>query len=97
MGRKNEDLRSCHILFISNSEAKSYARILKKCSRGGDSDGWRDQGFPECWRNVEFLVPKTISLQFEVNLVAADEAHLRVSSKLLALARRVVRDGLIER
>jgi len=32
-----------------------------------------------------------------VNLVAADEAHLRVSSKLLALARRVVRDGLIER
>ena len=29
-------------------------------------------------------------LQFDVNLVAANEAHLRVSSKLLALARRVV-------
>ena len=32
------------------------------------------------------------SLQFEVNLGAANKAHLRVSSRLLALARRVVND-----
>jgi hypothetical protein len=30
------------------------------------------------------------ALQFEVNLVAANDAHLKVSSKLLAIARRVV-------
>jgi hypothetical protein len=30
------------------------------------------------------------SLQFEVNLLAATDAHLRMSSRLLALARRVV-------
>jgi hypothetical protein len=35
---------------------------------------------------------KNDSLQFEVNLVAVNEAHLRVSSKLLALARRVVNE-----
>jgi hypothetical protein len=37
------------------------------------------------------------SLQFEVILAAANEAHLQVSSKLLALAHRVVRGGFIER
>jgi YfiR/HmsC-like len=30
------------------------------------------------------------SLQFEINLAAANAAHLRVSSRLLALARRVL-------
>jgi hypothetical protein len=30
------------------------------------------------------------SLQFEVNLLAATDAHLRMSSRFLALARRVV-------
>jgi hypothetical protein len=33
---------------------------------------------------------KDEALQFEVNLVAATGAHLRMSSRLLALARRVV-------
>jgi YfiR/HmsC-like len=32
------------------------------------------------------------ALHFEVNLVAANGAHLKVSSRLLALARRVVDD-----
>ena len=36
-------------------------------------------------------------LKFEVNLVAVNEAHLRASSKLLALARRVVNEPVHRR
>jgi len=38
---------------------------------------------------ISFAVERDI-LQFEVNLVAADSARLKISSRLLTLARRVV-------
>jgi hypothetical protein len=38
---------------------------------------------------VSFLLQDE-GLQFEVNLAAANQAHLRVSSRLLVLARRVL-------
>ncbi len=88
--RKNEDLRSCHILFISNSEAKSYARILKIVQGAGILTVGETRNFLSAGGMLSFSFQDD-SLQFDVNLVAADEAHLRVSSKLLALARRVVR------
>jgi hypothetical protein len=93
--RKNEDLRSCHILFISNSEAKSYARILKIVQGAGILTVGETRDFLSAGGMLSFSFQDD-SLQFEVNLVAAGEAHLRVSSKLLALARRVVTSGLIE-
>jgi YfiR/HmsC-like len=94
--RKNEDLRNCHILFISNSEAKNYARILKLVQGAGILTVGETRDFLSAGGMLTFSFHDD-SLQFEVNLVAADEAHLRVSSKLLALARRVVTSGMIER
>lgn len=94
--RKNENLRRCHILFISNSEAKSYARILKFVQGAetltvGETTDFLSAG------GMLGLLFQNDTLQFEVNLVVANEAHLQVSSKLLALAHRVVRSGFIER
>jgi YfiR/HmsC-like len=93
---KNDNLRRCHILFISNSEAKSYARILKTVQRADTLTVGETTDFLSAGGMLSFLFQNE-SLQFEVNLVAANEAHLQVSSKLLALAHRVVRSGFIER
>jgi len=93
---KNDDLRRCHILFISNSEAKSYARILKTVQKTDTLTVGETTDFLSAGGMLSFLFQNE-SLQFEVNLAAANEAHLHVSSKLLALAHRVVRSELIER
>ena len=94
--RKNENLRRCHILFISNSEAKSYAKILKVVQQADTLTVGETTDFLSAGGMLSFSFQNE-SLQFEVNLEAANEAHLQVSSKLLVLAHRVVRNALIER
>jgi hypothetical protein len=94
--RKNEDLRTCHILFISNSEAKKYATILRVVQGAETLTVGETTDFLSAGGMLSFSFQND-SLQFEVNLVAANEAHLQLSSKLLALARRVVRSEFIER
>jgi hypothetical protein len=87
--RKEQDLHACHILFVSRSEQKRYSRVL---------DAVRGQSVLTVGETTEFLEAGGIvsfsmqqeTLQFEVNLVEANKVRLRISSQMLALARRVV-------
>jgi hypothetical protein len=87
--RKEQDLHSCHILFVSHFERKSYARMLGSV-RGqnvltiGETPEFLDAG-----GIVNFSMHGEL-LQFDVNLGEANRAHLKISSRLLSLARRVV-------
>ena len=89
---KNEkELRSCHLLFVSSSEEKRYAKILEAVSGGsvltvGESQAFMDAG------GAIFFFPDGGGLRFEVNLSATQRARLKLSSHLLARARRVVRN-----
>jgi hypothetical protein len=87
--RKDQELKTCHLLFVSNSEAKRYAKILKIVQGAGILTVGETPDFLSAGGMLSFSFQNDL-LRFEVNLVAANEAHLRVSSKLLALARRVV-------
>lgn len=86
---KEQELHSCHILFVSHFERKSYARMLGSV---------RGQNVLTIGETPEFLDAGGIlgfsmqgeTLQFDVNLREANRAHLKVSSRLLALARHVV-------
>ncbi len=87
--RKPQELSSCQILFVSHSEQKRYSQSL---------DAVRDHVVLTVGETPEFLDAGGIvsfstqqgALQFDVNLEAADKAHLKISSRLLALARHVV-------
>jgi YfiR/HmsC-like len=87
--RKPQELSSCQILFVSHSEQKRYSQVL---------DAVRDHVVLTVGEAPEFLDAGGIvsfftqqgALQFDVNLEAADKAHLKISSRLLALARHVV-------
>jgi hypothetical protein len=87
--RKPQDLSSCQILFVSRSEQKRYSQSL---------DAVRSRAVLTVGETSEFLGAGGIlcfssqqgSMQFDVNLEAANKAHLKISSRLLALARRVV-------
>ncbi len=87
--RMEQELRSCHILFVSRFERKRYDRVLDSL-RGqnvltiGETPEFLDAG------GIVSLSGKEGTIRFDINLEAANRAHLKISSRLLTLARRVV-------
>ena len=86
---KDDQLRKCHILFVSRSESHRYAKLLQFVQGADVLTVGETADFLSAGGALSFYFEDR-SLQFEVNLLAMNEAHLRVSSRLLALARRVV-------
>jgi len=87
--RKDEDLRSCHIVFVSHSESKRYGKLLQSLDGASILTVGETSDFLAAGGTVAFSV-KGKSLQFEISLPHANTAHLRISSHMLALAHRVV-------
>jgi hypothetical protein len=88
--RKENELRDCQIVFISRSEQKNYSRLLGLLHGSAALTVGETKDFAESGGMVEFTY-ESGALTFEVNLVPVGEAHLRISSNLLSLARRVLR------
>jgi YfiR/HmsC-like len=91
----DQKLRSCHILFVSRSESKRYTKILQAVAGAdvltiGETPDFLDAGGAMSFTEQVDSVGNPM-LQFEVSLLAASSTHLRISSKLLAVARRVVK------
>jgi hypothetical protein len=87
--QKPQELLSCQILFISYSEKKRYKQTLDVVRGGtvftvGETPEFLDAGGILCFSGQQGTI------QFDVNLAAANKAHLKISSQLLALARHVV-------
>ena len=80
--------RSCHILFVASSETP--VKLILEGLRGasvltvGDSKGFAEQG------GMISFVLENDRVQFEVSRKAADEAGLKISSKLLSVAKLVI-------
>jgi uncharacterized protein DUF4154 len=81
--------RTCHILFIASSEKAELKRVFEVL-RGtdaltvGDSKGFVEQG-----GMINFVLENN-RVQFEVNRKAAEQVGLKISSKLLSVAKLVV-------
>jgi hypothetical protein len=80
--------RTCHILFIASSEKAQLKRILEDLKGSsaltvGDSEGFVEQG-----GMINFVLENE-RVRFEVNHKAAEQAGLKISSKLLNVARSV--------
>ena len=86
------DLKACHILFIGLSERKRLAEILRFI-RGGNVLTVSDlDHFLTAGGIIQFLMEGN-KVRFAINDAAAKEAGLRISSKLLNLAKRPEREG----
>lgn len=86
-----EDVTACHIMFISPSEKKNLEGILEKIKdmhilTVSDMEGFADRGGMINLNKVE----KKIRL--EINIDAAKQSGLRMSSKLLKIAK-IVKKG----
>ncbi len=90
--RSSDSLTGCHLVFISASEGSHVAAILQGLSGASvltvsDIDRFSLSGGMIELRMVGNRV------RFDINRDAADEAHLKISSKLLAVARAVIQSG----
>lgn len=84
--RYGDDLRHCHILFVSASERSHVAQILASVQLAGVMTVSDIDGFAEAGGLMQFVLEEN-RVRFVVNLDAAKQSKLRVSAKLLALAR----------
>ena len=81
-----QDLRSCHVLFISSSERKHLTQIIQSVKGAsvltvGDMGQFNQEG-----GIINFILAAR-QVRFEINSRGADQARLRISSKLMALAK----------
>lgn len=86
--RAGDDLRSCHILFISQSEKERLPAVLSQLKGSpvlsvGDLAGFAEQG------GMVNLLLANKTVKIEINQAAAEQAGLQISAKLLKLARLV--------
>ncbi|MBZ5700626.1 MAG: YfiR family protein [Acidobacteriia bacterium] len=84
------ELRACHILFIGASEQNRLPEIFTAL-RGSSALSVGDtEQFVQSGGAIQFTLQDS-RVRFTINLAAAERARLKISSKLLSLAR-VVRD-----
>jgi hypothetical protein len=86
--RADDDLRTCHILFISRSEKERLPALLSQLKGSPVLSVSEIKGFAEQGGMVNLLLAnKTVKM--EINQSAAEQAGLQISAKLLKLARLV--------
>ena len=86
--RPNDDPRACHMVFVRTGEKKLAEKLLAEVKGTsvltvGETKGFGDLG------GVINLTLEENKLRFEVNLDAAQQTRLKISSKLLVLAKIV--------
>ncbi|MBV9887619.1 MAG: YfiR family protein, partial [Acidobacteria bacterium] len=87
--RNEQQIHGCHILFISSSELARYSKIISLVQGTSIFTVGETANFLAAGGMLAISFENE-AVQFEVNLGSAREAHFRVSSRLLALAHRVV-------
>ncbi len=83
-----QDLRNCQLLFISASEGRRLPQILRRLKGSSVLTVGETEQFTRLGGIINlFVVGKNV--RFEISVGAAARARLKISSKLLALARIV--------
>jgi hypothetical protein len=86
--RPSDILSACHIVFIPVTEKNQAARIVSDLKGSSTMTVGEIEGFAVQGGIINFTVEDN-RLHFEVNTLAAERAGLKISSKLLSLARIV--------
>jgi hypothetical protein len=84
-----QEMRGCQVLFVSASERMQLPNILAAVKSQHVLTVSDLDGFIEAGGIIEFITLED-KIRFEVNLKAAQQARLKISSQLLKLARDVI-------
>ncbi len=84
-------VRKCHILFICSSEKNYLPEIIDALRGSSVLTVGEMTDFLENGGTINFLTEDK-KVRFEVNLNASEEEKLKISSKLLRLAKRAIKE-----
>jgi len=84
--------RGCHILFVGSSDPKEVRSLLEVLRGSSTLTVGNSSEFTRLGGMINFLVEGG-RVRFEINPEAAQENRLRISAKLLSLARIARNDG----
>ena len=86
--KSHQDLNACHILFISPSEKKRLPQILERLKGTSVLTISEVDHFAQHGGIINFVMEGN-KVHFEINVDMAERARLKISAKLLTLARVV--------
>jgi len=84
-------VRKCHVLFICSSEKKYIPKIIDAIQGSSVLTISETGDFLETGGMINFLTENK-KVRFEVNLDASEKEKIKISSKLLRLAKRVIKE-----
>jgi len=90
--REKDDLHGCHLLFIAGKDKTRGPAILARLKDApiltvGESENFARQG------GIIGLSVQENKIRFDINLNSAQRANLKISSRLLLLAKSVIGGG----
>lgn len=86
--RQWQDLKDCHILFVSKSESDRLAQILRGLDKACVLTVSETEGFTRAGGIINFFIQGS-KVRFEINADAARRKGLKISSRLLSLGKNV--------
>jgi len=90
-----ETWQRCHLLFVCASEKNEFTDILKSVAGHGVLTVGEIENFVDGGGIINFI-PNKEKAVFEANLIAVKEARLRISSEVLRLAKRVIKEEPVD-
>jgi hypothetical protein len=81
--------KACQILFITSSERQKVREILQGLTGVGVLTVGDTPGFAKMGGVINFVLDEN-RVRFEINLKAAERAHLKLSARLLTVAKLIV-------
>jgi hypothetical protein len=91
--RPAETLSGCHMVFIPVTENDEAGKVVRRLKGSSTLTVGETEGFAAMGGVINLTVEKS-EVHFEVNRLAADRAHLKISAKLLSLAKIVTEQSL---
>jgi hypothetical protein len=88
--KRASDIQTCHLLFISESERDNVGKILDRVEKRPILTVSEIDGFIARGGMINFTI-ESKRVRFDINSGAAERVDLRVSARLLQLARNVRR------
>jgi hypothetical protein len=87
--KQTNELQGCHVVFIGEKEKKLLPAVLELLKRNPILIVGESEHFVQDGGTIGFYLEEN-KIRFEINLEAAEKAKLKISSRLLTLAKTVV-------
>lgn len=85
-----QEIQGCHVLFIGEGEKKQLPTVLGMVKASPVLIVGESEHFAQDGGMIGFCLEEN-KIRFEINLEAGERARLKISSKLLILAKTVIR------